>query len=493
MKFKPISYTAVLLAHLLAVPANAQSSSCSPSLTASYPAPSVADGFTARLVANNLTSPRGIHFDNAGNLLVVEQEVGITALIFSSDDCTSLSNRSTLISNDQLNHGITVSSDGSILYASSSDAVYAWQYDAGSTSVAGEPTTLVANMTNSDHTTRTLLLSRQAPGLLVVTRGSTSNIDALASDIGTGHSQVKAFNISNITSSDDPYDFNRDGLLLAWGVRNDVGVDEHPVTGGIYTVENSVDEMMRQGVDVHETNPAEELNFMGFLNGTSSPNQGGNFGYPECYAAWNTSVIPDFNGTVGTQFVIGDLNSTNDDAACESRIAPRLSFEAHMAPLDILFNSAGTAAWVTFHGSWDRDEPAGYKLSVVPFDADTGEPTAPADSRDGYADVVANVDNSNCPDECFRPVGLAWDSTGRLWMSSDSTGEIYVIERADNTSVEGSGSNSTNTIPGFDEGNGTTTGGDASSPTETGAAPTSAEGVAWSALAVVFGVLAFLM
>ena len=44
---------------------------------------------------------------------------------------------------------------------------------------------------------------------------------------------------------------------------------------------------------------------------------------------------------------------------------------------------------------------------------------------------MTNPDLSKCPDACFRPVGLAWDSEGRLWVTSDSTGEIYVLRRAD--------------------------------------------------------------
>lgn len=213
-----------------------------------------------------------------------------------------------------------------------------------------EPATLIANMTTSDHTTRTLLLSRKVNGTMIVTRGSTSNIDPLAENITTGHSQIKAFNLLNRTST---YDFDTDGKLLGWGLRNDVGIDEDPIMGGIYSVENSVDEMERDGQDIHQNNPGEELNFLGYLNGTQYHEQGANFGYPGCYAAWNVSAIPNNTGLeVGSQFAIGDSNSTLNDTYCASTAAPRLTFQAHMAPLDILFNEAGTAAWVTFHGSW---------------------------------------------------------------------------------------------------------------------------------------------
>ena len=480
---------------------SAQMQSCSSTLSANYPAPSIADGYVARLVANDLTSPRGIKFDSSGALLVVEQEVGITAITFNDPDdgCVSETNRQSVVRDSTLNHGIEISADGQTLYASNAGDVYSWDYSADDHATTSEPRTLVTNMTNSDHTTRTLLLSRAAPGMLTVTRGSTSNIDVLASDISTGHSQIKAFNLTNATAGSGPYQFQRDGLLLAWGVRNEVGIAEDPATGALYGVENSVDEMTRDGVDIHNSNPAEELNFFGYLNSTqasaddnSNDNQGRNFGYPECYTAWNTSTIPAFDGEVGEQFSIGD--SANDsDCTASSRQPPRLAFHPHMAPLDILFNDAGTAAWITFHGSWNSEPPVGYKLSVVEF-AD-GEPTEPSTSLTAARDVVSNADVTRCGDvQCFRPVGLAWDQRGRLFMSSDATGEIYMVMRADGEAVSEAGSNATETIP--EETGGSGAGGGGGSETGSSSTPSETGGAGFasmSALAVIFGAIAFVV
>lgn len=74
-------------------------SSCSVTLTANYPAPSVAAGYEARLIANGLTSPRGIIFDKQGHLLVVEQASGIVGLTLADDGgpCLSLISRQTII------------------------------------------------------------------------------------------------------------------------------------------------------------------------------------------------------------------------------------------------------------------------------------------------------------------------------------------------------------------------------------------------------------
>lgn len=185
----------------------------------------MADGYVSRLVANNLTTPRGIKFDSHGALLVVEEGVGVSALTFNnaSDGCISLQNRKLVVDEPSLNHGLELSPAGDILYASSGETVWSWRYSAAMQANTSKPTALVTGMAGSDHTSRTLLLSKWAPGLMVVNRGSNSNVDPEATDLSSGHSQIKAFNVTNATGA---YDFNTDGLLLGWGLRNDVGIDE---------------------------------------------------------------------------------------------------------------------------------------------------------------------------------------------------------------------------------------------------------------------------
>ncbi|KAK3204075.1 hypothetical protein GRF29_106g1591729 [Pseudopithomyces chartarum] len=339
-----------------------------------------------------------------------------------------------------LNHGLTLSPDGKTLYASSSSAVYAWDYDASQGRNTSGPREIIGGMGSTDgHPTRTLLASRKVPGLLLVSRGSLENVDLSTLNISTGVSTIKAFNVTNIT--DSSYNYAEDGLLLGWGLRNSVGVAEEPITGAIYSVENSVDNFNRSGESIHQNNPGEEMNFHGYLNGTETDEQGGNYGYPTCFSAWNVSEIPDNeNIQVGTQIAIGDQNSTINDTFCrEDRIAPRLTFQAHQAPLDIKFNDNGTAAWVAFHGSWNRDEPIGYKLSYIAFDG-AGSPVENSTSTTSTVDILTNPDLSQCPENCVRPVSVAWDSKGRLFMTSDATGEIWLVEREDGGAPEESNS-----------------------------------------------------
>ncbi|KAF9741032.1 hypothetical protein PMIN06_009574 [Paraphaeosphaeria minitans] len=416
----------------------ASASACASTIEPKNAAPSVASGWRAEVVTNGLDGPRGIVFDSEGGLLVVEGDKGISRISFEGQGCArGKGDRELIIEDESLNHGLELSEDGRTLYASSSRAVYAWDYDASQGRNTSGPRVIIGDFgSTAGHPSRTLLLSRKVPGMILVSRGSLDNIDYTTQDKSTGVSTIKAFNLTNLTDS-STYSFPDDGLILGWGLRNSVGVAEEPMTGAIYSVENSVDNFERSGDSIHQNNPGEEMNFHGYLNGTQADEQGGNYGYPTCFAAWNVDEIPDNEGVqIGTQIAIGEQNSTLNDTFCrEDRIPPRLTFQAHQAPLDIKFNPNGTAAWVTFHGSWNRDDPIGYKLSYIAFDG-AGSPLANATSNSSTVDIFSNPDLSKCPDECVRPVGLAWDAEGRLFMSSDATGEIWVVTREDGGSAE---------------------------------------------------------
>ncbi|KAF7548798.1 hypothetical protein G7Z17_g6839 [Cylindrodendrum hubeiense] len=441
------AFTAALATSALLVSAADDSSSCSNDLSVAYDEPVAADGWSYRLVSNDLERPRGIVFDTEGALLVVDSGVGIVHLSLQDDGetCLQVKTKKTLLENTDLNHGIALSQDGRTLYASSANSVYSWTYDAAEASLsASSARTLVTNMSNSGHVTRTLLLSRKHPEMLLVSRGSQGNDDTDATDRSSGRSQLRAFNISSLPAdgsdgdAEAPYDF-LNGTLLGWGLRNSVGVAEHPATGGIWSVENSVDNLERHGEDIHTDNPGEELNFHGYLNG-SSEEQGGNYGYPLCYAIWSTDDFPGLGDLdTGDQFSADQLDDDddvvtiqNDDECNTDYVPPVLAFQAHTAPLDIKFNEDGTSAYVSFHGSWNRDDPVGYVISSISFK--DGHPVEPSNSMDAATPILSNADLSKCPDECFRPVGLAWDSKDRLWFSSDSTGEIFVLSSSSDDS-----------------------------------------------------------
>lgn len=80
----------------------------------------------------------------------------------------------------------------------------------------------------------------------------------------------------------------------------------------------------------------------------------------------------------------------------------------------------------------NRKSPVGYMLASVTFAG--GQPTSPPTSTTALRRMLSNADEAACPDACFRPVGLAVDGTrGRVFMSSDATGDIWILAPADVT------------------------------------------------------------
>lgn len=434
------SFLCILFAARPAASAPA-STSCASALQPSYPAPSLAPGYTAQLIATNLTKPRGLIFDSQGHLLVVQQQVGITSLRIQDDGgrCLKVSQKSDIIQNVNLTHGVTLSSDGKTLYASSAEAVFSWPYDAPTRSVSGTGSNVVdiAHTSDGDHITRTLLFAKKQENTLIVSRGSQSNVDFNSLDLTTGHCQIKSFAVDKTATQN----FNTSGKLLGWGLRNSVGVAEHPLTGGIYSVEMGMDYATRDGKDISQNNPGDELNYHGIIGKVNDLNQGLNHGYPYCHAAWDVHAIPNRGDlVVGNQFLVGDVNDTftandtiNDAVCAKERAAPVITLPPHNAPIDLKFTADGTAAYVSFHGSWDRNGSTGYKVSKIDFAH--GFPVAKSDSKTAVIDIMSNVDVNKCGQirpyvwnkDCFRPAGLAFDKAGRLFMSSDETGEIWAI------------------------------------------------------------------
>ncbi|KAL1889165.1 hypothetical protein Sste5346_009114 [Sporothrix stenoceras] len=411
---------------------------CPSILTPSYSAPIVAPGWTAQLVVTGLLTPRSLLFDDAGALLVVESGTGIQRITFDDygDTCLVVRNSNQVVDQPDLNHSLEFSAETGTLYASSSNNVYAWDYDSSTgTASLTPPQTLVTGMDGTDHVSRTLLLSRDDPGKLIVSRGSYSNNDQAAVFLLSGHSQIRAFDITSPAAGNFPYSFTS-GNPIGFGLRNSVGIAEEPTTNALYSVENSIDDIVRNGVDVHDNNPGEELNYHGPISQIpSSPSP--NFGYPSCFALWDPTNFPDLGTlTVGEQFSMTQSTSLNDQICASSYVAPRLTFQAHQAPLDIIFTPSGSAAYVSFHGSWDRSQPVGYKVSEIAFSG--GQPVAASDSTTSTNDILSNADLSVCPGQCFRPVGLAMDSKGRIFVSSDTTGEIYVLQKTPATTGGGS-------------------------------------------------------
>ncbi|KAF2790248.1 iron reductase domain protein [Melanomma pulvis-pyrius CBS 109.77] len=383
-----------------------------------------APGWRAVKVAGGLTQPRGVVFDTAGNLLVIQNGLGITAHKIGSDGC--LTSSKTVITARNLNHGIAISKDGKTLYASSATTVFAWDYDSASQTVGATSRSIVTGMDSRGHVTRTITFPPKYPNLLIVSHGSNDNFDYESGDIKTARSCVKVFDVSKTPTNG--YSYVTGGYQLGYGLRNEVGL-AFDADGMVWGVENASDEIARtvnsKAVDIHTDNPADELNFLG---DPSKENKQW-YGYPTCYTVWRPDAITDRAFAIGDQFVLTP-NSTFADDTCKTRSkAASLSIAAHSAPLDAVFSKDYTSMYVTFHGSWNRNIPTGYKVVEIPFSKAGANgsgfgPVAQANSGTGYNDIFWNPEVEHCSTtQCFRPVSIAKDAYERMYVTSDSGGE----------------------------------------------------------------------
>ncbi|KAJ8070058.1 hypothetical protein OCU04_000456 [Sclerotinia nivalis] len=104
--------------------------------------------------------------------------------------------------------------------------------------------------------------------------------------------------------------------------------------------------------------------------------------------------------------------------------------------LDMIFLANGTEAFISFHGSLETTPPVGYRISSITFNPNTGLPISPPTSTVSTTDIISNSNSSFCPSNCFRPVSMALDTLGRLFVSSDATGEIWVMVRTGSVEKE---------------------------------------------------------
>ncbi|OAA61463.1 Soluble quinoprotein glucose/sorbosone dehydrogenase [Cordyceps fumosorosea ARSEF 2679] len=142
-------------------------------------------------------------------------------------------------------------------------------------------------------------------------------MDVETADVASGRSQLRVFDVQSLVSGAKAVEYT-DGDVMGWGLRNSVGIAHNPTTGDIWAVDKSLDDTHRFGVDIHNSNPGEGMNFYGRTNDTA--NYGRNFGYPGCLAVFDTTNVETYihglqKPMIGDQFV-GDHQPQYSDLWC---------------------------------------------------------------------------------------------------------------------------------------------------------------------------------
>jgi glucose/arabinose dehydrogenase len=186
--------------------------------------------------------------------------------------------------------------------------------------------------------------------------------------------------------------------IWAEGLRNAQGFAWHPVTGALYATNNGADmRSNKKGGRPVDDLPPEHLNRI---------EPGKHYGWPHC---WGEQVAdPNFSGPEGF---------------CARTQPPAFQLPAHATPIGITFLDKAAFpvdyrndALVALHGSWNRNEPAGYKVIRVHFE--DGKPVSTSDFIAGWL----------LPSGAWgRPVDVAMGPDGAVYLSDDRAGIIYRI------------------------------------------------------------------
>ena len=219
------------------------------------------------------------------------------------------------------------------------------------------------------------------------------------------------------------FDANKTGQVFspssryATGIRNGEGF-AHDAAGRLFVTQHGRDQLWEnwpalykqpQGAEL----PAEELVQL---------KRGGDYGWPECYYDQFQSKLvlaPEYGGDGGHKI-----------GGCAEKTAPVAAFPGHWAPNDLMIYEGSMlpkaykdAAFIAFHGSWNR-APApqgGYNVVVQPMAG--GKPHGKwMVFADGFAGPSKQPGRAR-----HRPTGLAVGPQGAIYIADDVGGTIYRI------------------------------------------------------------------
>lgn len=336
----------------------------------------LAQGFLIHVFASGLTGPRDLEFSPSGTLFVSQPATNSVVALPDRDGNGVADTVKTVVSGLGHAHGI-VFHNGK-LYVAGEKQVNRYSWDESSLSASIEKK-LFSLPANSDHNNRTLVFDKK--GNLYISLGSTCNV--------CRESPLKGGSILVSNEGGEP------PKVLATGLRNAAFLAFSPLTGQLYATEMGRDYL-------GDNSPPDELNII-------QENQ--DYGWPNCYG----DKIPDL--------------TFNKSADCSKSTSPIYKFDAHSAPLGLVFitSSQFPASWqndllVALHGSWNRSKAVGYK--IVHLSLKNGKVT-------NFSDFLTGFNPGDQKDDSLgRPVDMAFDKLGNLYVSDDKAGSIYVIQKA---------------------------------------------------------------
>lgn len=365
-------------------------------------------GFTVTKFAGNIKSPRNIYVLPNGDVLAVlsnserstkekianaisgkaQSEQGgesANAIILYRDKDKDGKPELQSLFLSGLNQPYGVLVIGNTLYVANTDGVVTYPYKTGATKISGKGKKIVDLPAGgyNNHWTRNLIANADN-SKIYITVGSGSNVG----ENGMEH-EVKRANILEI---------NPDGsgeIIYAAGLRNPVGVAWAPGTKTLWTAVNERDKLGDDLVPDYVT----------------SVKKGGFYGWP--YAYFGQHEDPRMAGKRP------DL--------VKATLVPDIAVGSHTASLGLAFYTGKkfpakyqSGMFIGQHGSWNRSELSGYKVTFIPFK--NGKQAGPME--DFLTGFIADIEKA----EVYgRPVGIAEMKDGSILVADDVSNTIWRV------------------------------------------------------------------
>jgi glucose/arabinose dehydrogenase len=371
--------------------------------------PTVPQGYSVTAIATDLRVPRQTLVLPNGDILVAEGKGGTDAPKLKPKDVIASyikaqgntkvkgGNRLTLLRDadgdgkyelntvfaENLNAPYGLAYANGKIYVANQDALVRFDYVDGQARAAAAPVTITELPSKiNHHWTKSLAITPDG-STLYVGIGSNSNVTERGMEVELERARI--WQIDARTGAHKPY---------ATGVRNPTALKIQPGTGQLWAVANERDELGPDLVPDYLT----------------SVREGGFYGWP--YSYWGQNV--------------DTRAQPQDPEKVASAIKPDYSLGSHVAALGVDFSTAAMGekfadgVFVGEHGSWNRDNPVGYKVVFVPFS--NGRPAGePIDFATGFRSPDGKTHG--------RPVGVTVDPRGALIVADDLSNTVWRVTR----------------------------------------------------------------
>jgi len=370
--------------------------------------PTVPQGMQIHALATGLEHPRSVYALPNGDVLVVEadgpkapinrpkdlimgwvQSFGGSkveggnriTLLRAADGDGKPAIRSVFLEN--LNSPFGVALVGQDLYVANTDAIIRYPYTDGETTITAKGTKLtdLPGGPIDHHWTKSLLASPDGSKLYV---GVGSNSNITENGIQAEYERAAIWEVDRMSGAH---------RIFASGLRNPTALQWEPESGKLWAVANERDELGPDLVPDYLT----------------SVKDGAFYGWP--YSYYGQHLDPR-------------VEPQRPDLVAKA-IAPDYALSSHVAPLGLAIYTGADlpasfhgGAFVSEHGSWDRNPLNGYKVVFVPFK--DGKPSGAAED---FVTGFLNADNQ----ARGRPVGLAVDRTGGLLIADDLGNTVWRV------------------------------------------------------------------